>query len=95
MRNLIAASTLAVAALLAAPLATLAQNQPYCLKSGPAPASCIFATMAQCEQAKTGASDQCIRAPAGGTTGAGGTMQQPGATQRPVPGDTPDANRPR
>jgi hypothetical protein len=93
MRNLIAASAVAVAALLAAPLAASAQNQPFCLKSGANPASCIFATMAACEQAKTGASDQCIRAPAGGTTGAGGTMQQPGATQRP--GDTPDANRPR
>ncbi len=90
----IAASTLAVAALLAASPGAFAQQQAFCLKSGPAPANCIFATMAQCEQAKASASDQCLRAQAG-TTGAGGGTQQPGTMQRPAPGETPDANRPR
>jgi hypothetical protein len=94
MRVPIAASTLAVAALLAASPAAAQQQQPFCLKSGPAPANCMFASMAQCEQAKTRASDQCIMAQPG-TTGAGGGTQQPGTMQRPAPGETPDANRPR
>ena len=61
----IASSTLAAAALLAASVLASAQtpmgDAPFCLKSAAGPTSCIFRTMAACEQSKLAASaDQCV-----------------------------------
>ena len=82
MRTLIA-SCAVVAATLLAPSFSIAQtpmgDAPYCLKSGSGPTSCVYRTMAECEQAKrAGSTDQCVdKSQSGGTTGAGGAMSAP------------------
>jgi hypothetical protein len=99
MRTMIAASAFVAAALSATPTTAVAQtpmgDSAFCLKSASGPVSCIYQTMAACEQAKpAGSGDQCIsKAQAGGTTGAGGgmaPMQPPGGgggLQRPDPSE--------
>ena len=88
MRSPIASCTLAAAALLAASALATAQtpmgDAPFCLKSAAGPTSCIFQTMAACEQSKLAASaDQCVeKSRVGGTTGAGGGMS-PGGMDAP------------
>jgi hypothetical protein len=84
MRTTIASCVLvAAAALLATPPMSVAQtpmgDAPICLKSGSGSISCVYRTMAACEQAKlAGSADQCIdKSQAGGTTGAGGAMTPP------------------
>jgi hypothetical protein len=83
MRTTIASSMLVAAALLAAPTFAVAQtpmgDAPICLKSASGSTSCVYRTMAACEQAKlAGANDQCVdKSQAGGTTGAGGAMTPP------------------
>jgi hypothetical protein len=64
MRTLIASSALAVAALLAATPGALAQSgkKAFCLQSAGGAKSCIYDTMAACEQAKRGqAQASCVR----------------------------------
>ena len=93
MRTMIASSMLA-AALLAAPTIATAQtpmgDAPICLKSASGSTSCVYRTMASCEQAKlAGTADQCIdKSQAGGTTGAGGAMSPP-----PSPSPAPSPAR--
>ena len=94
MRTMIASSILAAAALLAAPMIAVAQtpmgDAPICLKSASGSTSCVYRTMASCEQAKlAGTADQCIdKSQAGGTTGAGGAMPPP-----PSPSPSPSPVR--
>lgn len=90
MRTLIASAGI-VAALLMAP-STMAQNQPFCLKSSPtAQPNCMFQTMAACEQAKgTNASAQCIPSSQAGTTGAGEGGGMPKSSPSPSPTPTPN-----
>jgi hypothetical protein len=82
MRTLIASCAVAAATLLA-PTISIAQtpmgDAPVCLKSASGSTSCVYRTMAACEQAKlAGANDQCVdRSQAGATTGAGGAMTPP------------------
>ena len=54
-------------------------DAPICLKSASGSTSCVYRTMAACEQAKlAGAADQCVdKSQAGGTTGAGGGAMSP------------------
>jgi hypothetical protein len=92
MRTMIASSALAAAALLAAPAIATAQtpmgDAPFCLKSAAGSTSCVYRTMAACEQAKLpGSPDQCIdRTQAGGTTGTGGGMSPaPSPSPSPAP----------
>jgi hypothetical protein len=84
MRTTIASCVLvAAAALLATPTMSVAQtpmgDAPICLKSASGSTSCVYRTMAACEQAKlAGANDQCVdKSQAGATTGAGGAMTPP------------------
>ena len=84
MRTTIASCVLvAAAALLATPTMSVAQtpmgDAPICLKSASGSISCVYRTMAACEQAKlAGAADQCVdKSQASGTTGAGGAMTPP------------------
>ena len=92
MRTMIASSALAAATLLAASTIATAQtpmgDAPVCVKSAAGPISCIYRTMAACEQSKPpGSSDQCVdRAQAGGTMGAGGGMSP---TPSPSPSPAP------
>ena len=92
MRTMIASSILAAAALLAAPMIAVAQtpmgDAPICLKSASGSISCVYRTMAACEQAKlAGAADQCVdKSQAGGTTGTGGAMTPP---PNPAPSPSP------
>jgi Protein of unknown function (DUF3551) len=91
MRTLIASAGI-VAALLMAPSTMAQQNQPFCLKSSPtAQPSCMFQTMAACEQAKgSNATAQCIPSSQAGTTGAGeGGMPK----SSPSPSPTPSPSR--
>jgi len=93
MRTLIASAGIVAALLMASP--TMAQqNQPFCLKSSPtAQPSCMFQTMAACEQAKgSNASAQCIPSSQAGTTGAGG---EGGSKMAPKnqPSPSPSPNR--
>jgi uncharacterized protein DUF3551 len=88
MRTLIASAGIVAALLTASP--TLAQNQPsqpFCLKSSPtAQPSCMYQTMAACEQAKgSNASAQCIPSSQAGTTGAGGSKMAPPNQPSPTP----------
>ena len=98
MRTMIASAALA-AALLAAPTLAVAQtpmgDAPFCLKSASGPTSCIYQTMAACEQSKpTGSGDQCVSKAQAGTTGQGGGMSP---TQPPAGGgmQRPDPSEPR
>ncbi len=83
MRTTIASSAVVAVALLAAPTITVAQtpmgDAPICLKSASGSISCVYRTMAACEQAKlAGANDQCVdKSQTGATTGAGGAMSPP------------------
>jgi hypothetical protein len=94
MRNLVAAPSLIVPLLLAAPQAAIAQSAPFCLKSALGAVSCTYHTMILCEQAKQPNSrDQCIpRFQADETTGSSGAPlggpRQPG-TARPVINPSP------
>jgi hypothetical protein len=95
MRTLIAASITA-AVLLAAPQLAFAQAQPgaspgasqqnaqFCLKRGSGSPSCMYQTMAACNQAKgTDASAQCMsKTQADQTTGAG--SPNPGGAPSPA-----------
>jgi hypothetical protein len=89
MRTLIASAGIVAALLTASP--TLAQNQPsqpFCLKmSATAQPSCMYQTMAACEQAKgSNASAQCIPSSQAGTTGSGaGSKMAPPNQQSPTP----------
>jgi hypothetical protein len=91
MRTMIASSALAAATLLAASTIATAQtpmgDAAVCLKSAAGPISCIYRTMAACEESKSpGSSDQCVdRAQAGGTTGAGGMSPTPSPPPSPAP----------
>ena len=84
MRTTIASCVLvAAAALLATPTMSVAQtpmgDAPVCLKSASGSISCVYRTMAACEQAKlAGAADQCVdKSQASGTTGTGGATTPP------------------
>ena len=91
MRTLIASAGIVAALLMASStMAQNQQNQPFCLKSSPtAQPSCMFQTMAACEQAKgSNASAQCIPSSQAGTTGAGGgavPKNQPSPSPAPTP----------
>jgi hypothetical protein len=93
MRTMIVSSALAAAALLAAPAIATAQtpmgDAPFCLKSAAGSTSCVYRTMAACEQSKLpGSSDQCLdRAQVGGTTGLspGGVSPAPSPSPSPAP----------
>jgi len=84
MRVLIASSALA-AMLLGAPTMATAQVGPgdYCLKKSSGAANCLYASMAQCEQAKTSQQDQCL--PKSETTGAGSPSGSAPATGDRMP----------
>lgn len=76
MRHTIAISAvLAAIALSAVPAsAASAKNGKYCLHENKGAANCSFQTMAACEKAKTGNSDNCtLNKPR--TTGSGAGMQ--------------------
>jgi|GraSoiStandDraft_2_1057267.scaffolds.fasta_scaffold178300_1 hypothetical protein len=95
MRTLIASAGIVAALLMASSaMAQNQQNQPFCLKSSPtAQPSCMFQTMAACEQAKgSNASAQCIPSSQAGTTGAGG---EGGSKMAPKnqPSPSPSPNR--
>jgi hypothetical protein len=89
----------ALAALVAAAAGAVAQtpmgDAPFCLKSAAGPTSCIYPTLAACEQAKpAGSGDQCLdRMQAGATTGRGGMapIEPPpaGGGMQPPPSGTP------
>jgi hypothetical protein len=90
--------TLLVSTVLLALLATVqvaaAQTgtAPFCLKTSTGPLRCTFATMGECEQARSSSSSaQCVtRSDAGGTTGLGdgpapsppGSPSEPRAPER-------------
>jgi hypothetical protein len=98
MRILIA-SSVAAAMLFAVPQLALAQAQPgaqqnaqFCIKRGSASPSCMYQTMAACEQAKgTDAAAQCMsKTQADQTTGQG----SPNTGARPsTPAPAPSAPR--
>jgi hypothetical protein len=102
MRSQITAMAFAVAAF-TVPQAALAQggNEPFCLQSSTGATNCIYGSMQQCEQARTGQTNQtCV--PRQGTVGAGGGRpststdlpggEQPGGGQQ-RPGPTPPMER--
>jgi hypothetical protein len=84
MRTLIASSSLVAVLFMASPTLAQTQNSQFCLKSSSsAQPSCIYQTMAQCEQAKgSNASAQCIPNPQG-TTGLGGSNMGNGSPRTP------------
>jgi hypothetical protein len=77
MRHMIALSSLLAALALAAPqagaqgTASPGQQGKFCLKEEKGAINCSYASMAQCEQAKTGNADQCTENRSSPTTGAG------------------------
>jgi len=92
MRTLIASSGVIAALLMASPALSQSPSAPFCLKSSAtAQPNCIYQTMAQCEQAKSGnASAQCIPSSQAGTTGSGGAQRTP---MSPPPTQSPSPNR--
>jgi hypothetical protein len=84
MRSLFAASALIASAILAgAQGATAQENAAFCLRgSDSGGLNCSYNTMAQCEQAKKGASntESCIPNPRNNTTGSGSGMAPSGST---------------
>jgi hypothetical protein len=80
-------------ALIVAPMIAAAQtpmgDAPFCLKSASGSVSCIFQTMAACQQAKlAGSTDECVDK-AGATSGAGGAMPPPAGPPSPSPSPSP------
>lgn len=67
MRALLTSSVLATA-LLGSPMIAAAQTGAYCLKSESGVTTCVYQSMAQCEQAKR-SGDECLSRSE--TTGAG------------------------
>jgi len=68
MRVIIAAAMFA-AALVASSSAfaqTMGKSDPYCLKTSAGAMDCAYKTMAECNKAKTGGSDSCMKNPGGG-----------------------------
>ena len=61
------------------------QNMAFCLEGSTGDKNCGFATMAQCNAAKTGQSDKCSQNPQA-TTGSGSGMAPSGTA--PAPGGT-------
>jgi len=71
MKLLIASVAIVTFHALAQTAAAQSGNSPFCLQTA-AGARCVFATMGECERARTSASGQCItRTDAQGTTGLG------------------------
>lgn len=77
MRHMIALSSLLAVLALSAPQAgaqgTMSPGQQgkFCLKEDKGAINCSYATMALCEQAKTGNADQCTENKPAPTTGTG------------------------
>jgi Protein of unknown function (DUF3551) len=81
MRHMIALSSLLAALALAAPQAGAQGTAPgqqgkFCLKEDKGAINCSYATMALCEQAKTGNADQCTENKPAPTTGSGMSQEK-------------------
>ena len=81
MRHMIALSSLLAALALAAPQAGAqgmapGQQGKFCLKEDKGAINCSYATMALCEQAKTGNADQCTENKPAPTTGSGTSQEK-------------------
>jgi hypothetical protein len=93
MRAMMTSTALIAAAMFTG--SALAQQQQltgtsqYCIKGASGPIKCEYHTMADCEQGKTGSSDQCVpRSQVGGTVG-GPTPSTP-REQPSAPGEQKD-----
>ena len=70
MRVIIAATVFAAAlATSSASAQGMGKNEAYCLKTSAGAMDCAYKTMAECDKAKTGGSDSCMKNSGGGTMG--------------------------
>lgn len=67
MRVIIAATIFAAALGTSSAFAqNMGKGDPYCLKTSAGAMNCAYKTMAECEKAKTGNSDSCMKNTGGG-----------------------------